>query len=150
MVSNEFHCIFWASKGCGGVREVYPFLHHLLCAVVLWHTQQCQLELGTSVLGHGVSSPKESESVSVCVNIPGLKPFAYSTVFLAWPRETPRRRQVGLAEQWKCLCLRQCRFPTSSRSRLRFAVVFGSLPEFSCKQISPSQVSLGAKLLGFI
>lgn len=41
-------------------------------------------------------------------------------------------------------------FPMSSRSRLRFAVVVGSLSEFSCKQISPSQVSLGAKIPFFM
>lgn len=141
MVLDKFHYIHWAPRSCGGSRG-----DQLLCAVVWCCVQQYWLDLGTSVLGHGVSFHKESESVSVSVNIPGLNSCAHSTLFLAWPRETPRRRQVGLVEQWKCLSLCLCWFPISSRYWFRCPAVVGSLSDLSCKQISPSQVSSGAKI----
>lgn len=139
VVLDKFHYIHWAPKGCGGGRGDYPFIS----CCVLWfdgvHSSIDWIWAPVSLVMESALTKSQNRCLS------GLNSWARSTLFLAWPRGTPRRRQVGLVEQWKCLCLCLCWFLISSRCRVRCAVVVGSLSDLSCKQISPSQVSSGAK-----
>lgn len=123
MTSGEFHCIYWAPKDCSGRKEDDPFIR--CCALGFYSRAAGGWRLAALGMELGASTPEGAESMSLCVNHPGLKLCGCLTLFLAWPGETPSRRQVWLAELWRCLWLPWLRLPMSNGFRAQVCMVGG-------------------------